>query len=299
MGFAILDTEKFIKTALKMGRVGKFIAKVVLGALSAISPKYAAYFAVLDDVNEELDKHEKNLKDSTDEVNANKKAVDKLTQAISNLNIETGKGKDIKVGKTFEEISSALDAVKLDEIGEEEALEEMAFDTAKVVDRFNELEEITKDVERTFDSFGNVLQGVFAQSLQSSEGFFKSFVDGAKMAFSALMSQLAAMLAMKAILSAFGLGSFGEIGTGVGKFLGGLIPGLANGGLVTGATIAMVGEGPGTSMSNPEVVAPLDKLKSMIGQGNGSVEVFGTISGQDILLSSTRARNNRIRTRGY
>ena len=74
---------------------------------------------------------------------------------------------------------------------------------------------------------------------------------------------------------------------------------MANGGLVTGATLAMVGEGPGTSMSNPEVVAPLDKLKSMIGQGNGSVEVFGTISGQDILLSSDRARNNRTRTRGY
>ena len=30
MGFAILDTEKFIRTALKMGKVGKFIAKVVL-----------------------------------------------------------------------------------------------------------------------------------------------------------------------------------------------------------------------------------------------------------------------------
>ena len=62
MGFAILDTEKFIKTALKMGRVGKFIAKVVLAALSAINPKYAAYFAVLDDVSEELDEQEKNLK---------------------------------------------------------------------------------------------------------------------------------------------------------------------------------------------------------------------------------------------
>ena len=87
MGFAILDTEKFIKTALKMGRVGKFIAKVVLGALAAISPKYAAYFAVLDDVSEELDEQEKNLKDSTKEVDANKDAVDKLTKAISNLSL--------------------------------------------------------------------------------------------------------------------------------------------------------------------------------------------------------------------
>lgn len=78
-----------------------------------------------------------------------------------------------------------------------------------------------------------------------------------------------------------------------------LIPAFAEGGLVSGATLGLIGEGRGTSMSNPEVVAPLDKLKSMIGQGNGSIEVFGSISGQDILLSSTRARNNRTRTRGY
>jgi hypothetical protein len=62
----------------------------------------------------------------------------------------------------------------------------------------------------------------------------------------------------------------------------------------------MVGEGRGTSMSNPEVIAPLDKLKSMIGEsGGGNVQVFGTIKGSDILLSSDRAKNNRNRTRGY
>lgn len=162
------------------------------------------------------------------------------------------------------------------------------------------IKSLTEDLSNTFGQFGNMLQSTFAQAIQSSDGFFKTFVDGAKQAFKAMMAQVAAMLAMKALLSAVGLGSFSELGGGLGKFLGGLgLPGLANGGLATGATIAMVGEGPGTSISNPEVIAPLDKLKSMIGQGNGSIEVFGSISGQDILLSSTRARNNRTRTRGY
>lgn len=79
-----------------------------------------------------------------------------------------------------------------------------------------------------------------------------------------------------------------------------LIPAFADGGLVTGATMGMVGEGPGTSMSNPEVIAPLDKLKGIIGEsGGGNVQVFGTIKGADILLSSDRAKNNRNRTRGY
>ena len=76
------------------------------------------------------------------------------------------------------------------------------------------------------------------------------------------------------------------------------ILGLHSGGLVGGPTLAMVGEGTGTSVSNPEVVAPLDKLKQMIGGGGGSqkVEVFGRIAGDDIFLSNERAGINRERS---
>jgi flagellar biosynthesis GTPase FlhF len=182
---------------------------------------------------------------------------------------------------------------------EPEELEEMSFDTAKVVKRFNQLQDVTKDVQQTFGSFGNVLEGVFAQALQSTDGFFTTFVDGAKQAFKALMAQLAAMIAIKAILSAVGIGSFAEAGTGVGDFLGNLlVPSFATGGIVSGPTLGLIGEYAG-ARTNPEVIAPLDKLKSMIGTNGGSTEVFGTISGADILLSSDRARKNRNRTRGY
>jgi len=170
---------------------------------------------------------------------------------------------------------------------------------ASLIDVITPMEQLALDINSSFESFGNVIEGVFAQALQSSDGFFKTFIQGAKMAFKALMAQLAAMLAMKAILSAFGLGSFGQAGAGIGDILGGLlVPTFATGGLVTGPTLGLIGEGPGTSMSNPEVVAPLNQLKSMIGGGDG-VQVFGTISGADILLSSDRAKNNRNRTRGY
>jgi len=37
----------------------------------------------------------------------------------------------------------------------------------------------------------------------------------------------------------------------------------------------------------------------MIGTNGGTTEVFGVISGADILLSSDRAQANRNRTRGY
>ena len=279
MGFAILDTEKFIKTALKMGRVGKFIAKVVLGALSAISPKYAAYFAVLDDVSEELDEQEKNLKDSTDEVNANKDAVDKLTKAISNLNIETDKGKTIKVSKTFEEISSALDAIELEEIGEEEELEEMAFDTSKVVEKFNNLKTVMQEVNGMFTQFGMDIRGVFVNALQSTDGFFVSLIDGAKRALNALLANLAVMLVFNALLGGTKLGaSMGLTGL---KEIGGI-------GQLFNAK----------SMSIGDSVGSTGGLRSMINTG-GTTEVFGVISGADILLSSDRAQANRNRTRGY
>ena len=75
------------------------------------------------------------------------------------------------------------------------------------------------------------------------------------------------------------------------------IPQMAEGGLFTGASLAMVGEGPGTSAINPEVVAPLDKLQQMI--GGGHVTVTGMIRGSDILISNERATLDRNRVRGF
>jgi len=198
----------------------------------------------------------------------------------------------------------SIESLNLVEIEEEEELEDLGFDTAKIVKEFHDLKSITDEMNSSFDSFGNVLQGTFAQALQSSDGFFKSFVEGSKRAMSAILAQLAATAVLNALLGGTGIGKalgFKDIGGfgGISKLLKGL-PFFAEGGLVTGPTFAVVGEGPGTSLSNPEVVAPLDKLRSMMqNNGGGQVEVFGTLRGQDILLSSDRAKNNRNRTRGY
>ncbi len=285
MGFAILDTEKFIKTALKMGRVGKFIAKVVLGALAAISPKYAAYFAVLDDVSEELDEQEKNLKDSTKEVDANKDAVDKLTKAISNLNIETGKGKTIKVAKTFEEIESALDALDLEEIGEEEELEEMGFDTAKVVENLNTMQNAIMQTANVFSSSFNSMK-VTAETTFADIG--KAALNSARDVIKAAIGQAIATQIAKIIATIpfpFNVAIAAGAGTAVGALFDKAIPAFANGGIVSGPTLGLMGEYAGAN-TNPEVIAPLNKLKDMI--GGQVVQVQGMISGEDIYLSNDR-----------
>ncbi len=61
---------------------------------------------------------------------------------------------------------------------------------------------------------------------------------------------------------------------------------FANGGIVSGPTMGLVGEYPGAA-NNPEVIAPLDKLKSMIGGGGGGTFV---LRGQDLLLATNRAQ---------
>ena len=53
--------------------------------------------------------------------------------------------------------------------------------------------------------------------------------------------------------------------------------GFADGGLVTGSVFANIGEGIGTNSANPEVIAPLDKLKNFINPSQG-----GGMSGGDV-----------------
>ena len=73
---------------------------------------------------------------------------------------------------------------------------------------------------------------------------------------------------------------------------------FAQGGIVSGPTLGLVGEYQG-ARTNPEVIAPLDKLRSMMGGMGGNVVVTGRLDGRDILLSSERSTIDRYRTRGY
>ena len=74
-----------------------------------------------------------------------------------------------------------------------------------------------------------------------------------------------------------------------------LIPSFEDGGIISGPTVGLMGEYPGAS-SNPEVVAPLDKLKSMIGGGSQNIIVEGVLKGNDIYLSNKNTSINRLRT---
>ena len=92
-----------------------------------------------------------------------------------------------------------------------------------------------------------------------------------------------------------GGGSRGGGGSG-SSYTGGNTAGgataFANGGIISGPTMGLVGEYPG-ARQNPEVIAPLNKLQSIIGKSKngGNINVSGEVrvDGQDLLIAIERA----------
>ena len=68
---------------------------------------------------------------------------------------------------------------------------------------------------------------------------------------------------------------------------------FANGGIVSGPTMGLMGEYPG-AQNNPEVIAPLDKLQDMLGGGNGQF----VLRGQDLVLAMQRSNTSLNIRRG-
>lgn len=106
-------------------------------------------------------------------------------------------------------------------------------------------------------------EGLFDAILTKEDGlkaFFSSIGESVKR----LIKQLIQAAIQAAVLSLI-TGGAGKAGGF--SFLSAFkkITGFAEGGLVTGPVSALIGEGRGTNASNPEVVAPLDKLKTFFG----------------------------------
>ncbi len=115
-------------------------------------------------------------------------------------------------------------------------------------------------------------------------------MEAIKMSFKNPFTAIAAGIALIAIGSFIkNAGNIVSGGSGPKEF--------AKGGVVTGPTLGLIGEGIGTNRGNPEIVAPLDRLQSMIQPRNQRVEVGGqfSINGQDLVLVLQRANSDRTR----
>ena len=166
------------------------------------------------------------------------------------------------------------------------ALKEIKNDFATlepIVEEFEEsvsgIDLAVQEMNSIFGQFGSSIQGAFVTALQSTDGFFVSLIDGIKRAVNEMLSLLLVTAIFNALLGGTGMGALMGL-KGIGGFRGI--------GDVFGRSV--VGE-------TPDFLGAVG-ARSMINTG-GSTEVFGVISGADILLSSDRAQANRNRTRGY
>ena len=182
------------------------------------------------------------------------------------------------------------------------AMEEM---TAKFTDfKVNAVEPLV-EVSKTFGEqiipqIGIALRDGFA-SIADGENPLKRVITILK----GLVARLLAAAAAAMLLSAFlgGAGAAASNPTSLYSRLGGIkgifanLSGLelARGGIVSGPTTALIGEYPG-ARSNPEVVAPLSKLKSMLANsGGGAMQGEFVLRGQDLVVALQRAERNRNR----
>ena len=163
------------------------------------------------------------------------------------------------------------------------------------------INEVVEFTTTAFSNLGKQIGDVFASAIVDGE----NFVDGLKNMVKSIIKILISEAISHAITSASsstnvanqasgGLTIPAFIAAAVGsvKAAFGSVPALAEGGIAFGRSLVEVGEYSGAS-GNPEVIAPLSKLKDMIG-GN-SIQVYGRISGDDIVISNDRATRDRNR----
>jgi hypothetical protein len=144
---------------------------------------------------------------------------------------------------------------------------------------------------------GHNLSISMSNSITGATQSAKSFGPAAAFVLPALIAGATALIsgAFSGIQGGGGRGRRGG-GRSGGSYTGGNTAGgataFANGGIISGPTMGLVGEYPG-ARQNPEVIAPLNKLQSIIGKSNnrGNINVTGEVrvDGQDLLIAIERA----------
>lgn len=188
----------------------------------------------------------------------------KLKEGLTKLDDTTKKFND-SLNSSFQSIASS----GLEGIGK--SLGESIASGASFVD--SAFQVILNSVASFADAYGKAL---IAAGI-ASEAFQKLLISNPVLAIAAGVALVATATVVRSVAE-----------SGVTAF--------ANGGIVSGPTLGLMGEYPGAS-SNPEVIAPLDKLKSLIGGSSDSIGYIAEtrISGRDLAVVLKRYERDASR----
>jgi len=156
-------------------------------------------------------------------------------------------------------------------------------------------------IETAFDTLGSSLQSAITNTENFGKAVKRAFLDILGVVVNEIiLYQIRNFLASPAGIALGPIGGAAALATG--KALGSIVKGLfgavklAKGGLAFGPTSAIVGDNP-AARTDPEVIAPLSKLKDYLNPGGGAMIAEARISGNDllILVNNAERANNRIR----
>jgi len=245
------------------------------------------------------------------------KEVEKLTDEQNSITYEATSESRFMAGfKENLQFLPKMEPVTEDDLVEPEVFEKVPKGFAKMTLAAQDFSEnVSAAINSAAINFAIGIGQMLGSAMAGGAGF-KNFGQFALQTLAGLLHSIGeiaiatgvGLLAIKTSLES--LGGVGAIAAGIamialasgittslankGNSMGG-IPALAEGGIATGPTLALIGEGRG-----PEAVIPLDKLEGMMGGGMGqNVVVTGRLRGSDLLISNERASRERSRYRGF
>lgn len=156
------------------------------------------------------------------------------------------------------------------------------------------LSENQKRLSNAAQVFGNSLSSTINEGIKSVGDFAKAVGNAARSAISAFIAEGVAAAVKNALASApfpLNIALAPVAGAAASALFNSLIPAFAEGGVVLGPTLGLVGE------AGPEAIIPLNQIDSVLGGRGGSPYIAeARISGDDllILLRDAEERQNRI-----
>ena len=201
--------------------------------------------------------------------------------------------------QNFQSMNTLLSAMQTEIDGVNKEFGEFITGNTKIDEFIKKIDELTG---KTFSFSGAIkeamieMKGAFSQGADSFKEYGEHIIETMKGIIGALIAKgvTAAVSGALEKVGAFGPAGIVMIPVVAGLAAGlaqtafnSLIPKFAQGGVVTGPTMGLIGE------AGPEAIIPLDKLDNMMQK---TVVVEGRISGGDIFLSNQRTGLTRQRT---
>jgi hypothetical protein len=230
--------------------------------------------------------------DPTTSANTSNEAIQSVASSLTELGA-------VQIGNPLEGLTNAV-------VANSETINTSLKHNAEEFERLKETAFLVGgEVANAMNNLAAGAIGALGLAKNGLEGFIGGLLQVAAQAISAFLGQaIAAAIAGANIAASFtGAAAIFTQPAFMASMVGGVlaafaaIPKFADGGIVSGPTMGLMGEYPGAK-SNPEVIAPLNKLQSIIGdKGPSNVNVGGefVMRGSDLVVVLDRANKNRNR----